>query len=337
MKLGIDVFSLRYQGWDAFQLLDYAQQQGLDVVHFSDLGPFERLDDGYLYEVKAEADRRSLALEAGMLSICPTASNFAEERGTAVEQLREMLHIAEILGSPIVRCVLGANADRTGELPLQAHIDATVATCRAVRDQALDLGIQIAIENHAGDMLGRELRGLIEQAGPEYVGACIDTGNPLWVGESPFVTLQHLAPYVLTSHVRDTAAWPHPSGAAVQWMAMGDGTVGIADWTAAFQKACPDVPYSLEIITGSPPRILSYLEPSYWEAYPDMPAAEFVEFLKLVHAGQPPAVPTLTARWEGNPPEYQAALRLQQRLDLDRSIRYCQEVLGIGERGRAQP
>lgn len=332
MKLGIDVFSLRYQGWNAFQLLDYAQQQGLDLVHFSDLGPFERLDGGYLNEVRAEADRRGLELEAGMLSICPTASNFSGERGTAVEQLREMLHIAETLGSRIVRCVLGTNADRTGDLPLQAHVDATVATCRAVRDQALDLGIKIAIENHAGDMLGRELRGLIEGAGPEYVGACIDTGNPLWVGESPFVTLQHLAPYVLTSHVRDTAVWPHPSGAAVQWMAMGDGTVGIADWTVAFREACPGVPYSLEIITGSPPRILSYLDPGYWEAYPDTPAAEFVEFLKLVQAGQPPTIPMLTARWEGNPPEYQAALRLQQRLDLERSIRYCQDVLGIGER-----
>jgi sugar phosphate isomerase/epimerase len=332
MKLGIDVFSLRYQNWDAFQLLDYAQQQGLDLVHFSDLGPFERLDDGYLTEVKADADRRGLTLEAGMLSICPTASNFSGERGTAVEQLREMLHIAEILGSRIVRCVLGTNADRTGDLPLQAHVDATVATCRAVRDQALDLGIKIAIENHAGDMLGRELRALIEQAGPEYVGACIDTGNPLWVGESPFVTLQHLAPYVLTSHVRDTAVWAHPSGAAVQWMAMGDGTVGIDDWTAALRKACPNVPYSLEIITGAPPRILNYLDPSYWEAYPDTPAAEFVEFLKLVRAGQPPTIPILTARWEGNPPEYQAALRLQQRLDLERSIRYCRQVLGIGER-----
>ncbi|MFN2157457.1 MAG: sugar phosphate isomerase/epimerase, partial [Anaerolineae bacterium] len=79
-------------------------------------------------------------------------------------------------------------------------------------------------------------------------------------------------------------------------------------------------------------RILNYLEPSYWDAYPDTPAAEFVEFLRLVQAGQPPTIPMLTARWEGNPPEYQAALRLQQRLDLERSIRYCREVLSIGER-----
>ena len=124
-----------------------------------------------------------------------------------------------------------------------------------------------------------------------------------------------------------------PAGAAAQWVAMGDGTVGIEEWTVEFRKRCPDVPYSLEIITGAPPRVLDYLEPSYWEAYPDTPAAEFVEFLKLVQAGQAPTAPMLTARWEGNPPEYRAALQLQQRIDLERSIRYCRQELGIGERG----
>jgi sugar phosphate isomerase/epimerase len=332
MKLGIDVFSLRYQGWNAFELLEYGEQQGLDLIHFSDLGPFERLDEGYLREVKADADARGIEIEVGMLSICPTSGIFDGTRGTAVEQLHEMLDIAQALGSRIVRCVLGNNADRRGETPLEVHIQATVEACRAVRDRALDLGVKLAIENHAGDMLGRELRALIERAGPEYVGACIDTGNPLWVGESPFVTLQQLAPHVVTSHVRDTAVWPHRAGAAVQWVAMGEGTVGIEEWTAQFQACCPDAPYSLEIITGAPPRVLNYLDPSYWDAYPDIPAAEFVEFVKLVQAGQAPTAPVLTASWEGNPPEYQAALRLQQRLDLERSIRYCRGTLDVGER-----
>jgi sugar phosphate isomerase/epimerase len=332
MKLGVDVYSLRYQPWDAFQHLAYAHQIGLDVVHFSDLKPFESLNDEYLQRVKARADELGLVIEVGMLSICPTAHIFDDARGTAIEQVREMLHIAEILGSPIVRCVLGSNADRQGEIPLSAHMQATIETCRAVRDQALDLGIKLAIENHAGDMQGRELAALIEGAGPEYVGACIDAGNPLWVGESPFVTLAHVAPYVVTSHVRDTAVWAHPRGAAVQWVAMGDGSIGIEAWARQFKKACPDVPFSLEIITGSPPRVLNYLEPEYWAPYPDTPAAEFIEFLKLVQNGQPYLGPMLTAQWSGNPPEYQAALVLQQRLDLERSVRYCHEVLNIGER-----
>ncbi len=35
MRLGIDSYSLRWQGWDAFQLLEYSARLGLDNVHFS--------------------------------------------------------------------------------------------------------------------------------------------------------------------------------------------------------------------------------------------------------------------------------------------------------------
>jgi len=40
----------------------------------------------------------------------------------------------------------------------------------------------------------------------------------------------------------------------------------------------------------------------------------------------------LTARFGPDlPDEYRAALVVQQRVDLERSVRYCKEVLGLGE------
>jgi len=94
---------------------------------------------------------------------------------------------------------------------------------------------------------------------------------------------------------------------------------------------CPDSSFTLEIITDSPPRVLNYLEPAFWEAYPDTPAAEFAQFLELVKKGQPFMGPMLTVNRRGDlPPEYQAALAVQQRLDLERSARYCRDVLDIG-------
>jgi sugar phosphate isomerase/epimerase len=282
MKLGVDIYTIRSQGWNAFQILDYCAGIGLNLVHFSDLNSFASTEPGYLAEVKAHAEGLGLALEVGMLSICPTAAIFDASQGTAVEQATRMLHVASALGSPILRCVLGSLADRRSAQPLEAHIQATVETCQAVRDLATDLGIKLALENHAGDMLGWELKDLIEQAGPEYVGACIDSGNPVWVAEDPMVTLEHLAPYVLTSHVRDSAVYAHPTGAAVQWVAMGDGNVGIDAWVARYQALCPRAPLSLEIITGGPPKILNYLEDEYWAAYPQARASEFARFERLV-------------------------------------------------------
>jgi len=333
MKLGVDIYSLRSQGWDAFQHLEYAHQLGLDVVQFSERSFFESLEEDYLKRVKARADELGIEINVGMLSICPTSTIFAKERGPAAQQLRQMLHVAHLMGSPLVRCVLGTSADRRTRVPVETHIEGTIETCRAVRDLALDLGIKIAIETHAGDLHGSELKALIEEAGPEYVGACPDSGGIIGAGESPFVTLEYLAPYVVTSHVRDTAIWEHPRGAAVQSVAMGDGTIGIDEWARLFQEKCKDASFTLEIITGGPPRVINYLEPEFWEAYPDTPAAEFVRFVKLAKKGQPFIGPGLTAeRGQDIPPEYRAALRVQQRLDLERSVRYCQEVLGIGER-----
>lgn len=331
MKLGVDLFSLRFQDWNAFEHLEYAHRIGLDVVHFSDLAPFESLEEAYLQRVKAKADELDIAIEVGMGSICPTSTTFSNEEGTAAEQLRRMLRIADILGSPAVRCYLGANADRRTEVPLAAHVEATIETCQAVRDMALALEIKIAIENHAGDLQARELKALVEAAGPDYVGVCIDSGNPLWVAESPFVTLEHLAPYVVMSHIRDTAVWRHPDGAMAQWVAMGDGSVGIETWARRYQELCPNTHFTLEIITSLPPRVLDYLTADYWALYPDAAANEFAQFLKLVERGRPYTGAVLTADWDNMPAAYRDALAIQQRWQLEKSVRYCREVLGIGQ------
>lgn len=335
MKLGMDTYSLRSLNWNAFEHLEYAHAMGLDAVQFSERAYFDSLEERRLKAVKTRADELGIEVNVGMLSICPTSTWFDDERGTAAEQLSEMIHVAEIVGSPFVRCVLGGRADRRTAEPLATHINATIETCRAVRDIALAKNVKIAIENHAGDLQARELRALIEEAGPEYVGACIDTGNAVWVGESPFVTLDRLAPYVVTSHIRDAAVWEHPRGAAMQWLPMGEGSIGLDDWVRQFERRCPDASLTVEIIAGRPPQVLNYLEPEYWEAYPDTPAADFARFVALAKAGAPYMGAMLVAdagRGTELPPEYEAAMAAQQRAHLDRSIRYCQDELGIGER-----
>jgi sugar phosphate isomerase/epimerase len=334
VRLGYDTYSLQHHDWTIFQHLEHADELRLDVVH-SLLDEFESLEDGYLKQVKARADDLGLDLEIGIGSICPTSVRFSADKGSAVEQLKTALHVASMVGSRVVKCVLGGNEDRYGEIPLEVHIEGVIETCRAARDMAMDLGVKIAVENHAGDLQGRELAALVEEAGPEYVGVCIDSANPMWTIESPFVTLDHLAPYVVTSHVRDVAAWEHPRGAAVQWMVMGEGTIGIDKWAERFKEECKGVSFNLEVVPHRSPRVFPYLDPEsgFWEAYPDTPAAEFAEFLKLVKEGEPYLEPMVSvARRQRPPDEYLPALMWQEAEALKKSVRYCQEVLGVGER-----
>lgn len=330
MKLGVDIFTLRRQGWNIFQHLDYCKSINLDVVMIPDPDFLESLEDDYLARVKAHADGLGLALEYGMYSICPTSNAFSSKRGTAVEQLELNLHVAKKLGSPYLRTLLGNNNDRRGSLPLRTHIENTIATLKGARPLAHQLGLKIAVENHAGDLQARELKALIEEAGTDFVGACIDTGNPLWVAESPFVTLHHLAPYVLMSHIRDVAICAHPRGAVYWWVAMGDGTIGIADWAQEYQSRCPQANFTLEIINSLGGLVINYMEPEFWRTYPDMPAWEFTRLLELVQKGAPYTLPILTANWTEADPTYQSALATQERRQLERSVRYCRDVLGIG-------
>ena len=113
---------------------------------------------------------------------------------------------------------------------------------------------------------------------------------------------------------------------------MGEGNVGIEAFAKRYQQLCPQANFTLEVLTGSPPRVLTYLEPSYWDEFPDMPAWEFARFERLVRNGQP-YMGTMVAieRGEQVPPEYEAARIAQERYDLERSVTYCREVLGFGE------
>ena len=103
----------------------------------------------------------------------------------------------------------------------------------------MDAGVKVAIENHAGDMQARELKMLVEAAGTEFVGVCIDSGNAVWTIEDPHLTLETLAPYVLTSHMRDSAVWNAPEGAAVRWTRMGDGNIGMDDYIRTYVAQVP--------------------------------------------------------------------------------------------------
>ncbi|HYW43134.1 MAG TPA: TIM barrel protein [Bryobacteraceae bacterium] len=335
IPLGFDTYSLNRLGWKAIQLLDYAASQKLDTIQLSSLSDFESLEPAYLQKVKDHAAQLGILLQTGMGSICPSSSNFNKTAGDAVEQVRKTLQVSNALGSRIMRCYLGTNQDRRGPIPIEGHIENTVKVLKALRSQALDLGVKFAVENHAGDLLAREMKTLITEAGTDFVGSNLDTGNPVWVAEDPLLTMEVLGPYVLTTHMRDSVVYEHPRGAAVQWVVLGDGSIDFKAIMACYRRMCPKATFQLEVITGSGPRIMPFYEPEFWQVYPKMPAADFVRFLELAKKGHPLMAPMLIGGRGGNqPPEYRAALLAQQRVDLERSLEYARKVLDVGIRWR---
>ena len=326
LQLGFDNYALRSLGWKATQLIDYAASLKLDVLLLSDPDVFESHDANHLSELRRRASDAGLTLQAGMLSICPSSKMFAAQRGTAEEQLRQAIRIAHGIGSPIARCVLGIIHDRTSPGGIAARIEETAAVLRSVRSFALDHDVKIAVENHAGDMQARELIQLIEAAGRDFVGALVDAGNATWALEDPTRNLEWLAPYALSTGIRDSALWKTDDGATLEWTAIG---AGVVDWRAyvdLFSRVCPEVPFVVETIPAR--RFgLPYLRREFWGPYPEALAEDFAAFVALVNRGQRPA--EMVSQAELDRLADDGAV---QRACLEESLRYCRDVLGLGRK-----
>jgi sugar phosphate isomerase/epimerase len=322
LKLGFDNFSIRAMNWKAPALLDYAASLKLDSILISDLDAYESLEEARLKEVKTKADDLGIQIHAGTWSICPTSKFFKNKWGTAEEHLALGIRVAKTLGSPVIRCILGMGDDRKTEGGIEARIADTVKVCKACRTRAMDAGVKIAVENHAGDMQAWELVTLIEAAGKEYVGATLDSGNATWTMEDPMASLETLAPYVLTTGIRDSMVWEDAEGAKVQWTSMGEGLVDWKKYFEWFATLCGNAPVNLEIISGFA-RPIPYLRRDFWAAWPNAKASDFAGFLVLAKRGKPLA---------GHKSPDTKAEQEYQKAELEKSLRYCKEVLSLGLR-----
>lgn len=316
VRFGIDMFSVGAQKWNAFEQLEFAARSKATVIQFSEIRFLGGLEPDHLRAVRTRADELGLDVEVGMRSICPTSTSFDKEAGSAEAQLGRMVEAARIMRSPIVRCFLGSSADRRGGI--ERHIDETVKVLRNTRSRIVDAGVTIAVENHAGDMQARELKTLVEAAGPDYVGVTFDPGNSAWTIEDPHLTLETLAPYIQTSHFRDSAIWRSAEGAAVRWTRMGEGTIGMDRLIRTYLEKCPGKALNVEVIVTSQPRMFNYADPQFWELYRNTPAWEFSRFVALCDNGHP--VPDPLAESKMTPVERNLA-------NAEGSIRWTRQFL----------
>jgi sugar phosphate isomerase/epimerase len=326
IKLGFDNYSIRALGWKAPKLLEYASRIKVDTILFSDLDVYESHGNEYLKEIKARAKDLEIEIHTGTGSICPSSNTFDKRFGSAEEHLELTLKVAQRVGSPVARCYQGNSKDRSDPGGIESHMKNTLQVLRAAKRQALDAGVKIAVENHAGDMQAWELVTLIEEAGRDFVGATMDCGNATWSLEDPLDNLEILGPYAVTTGVRDSMVWESVEGANVQWTAMGDGKVDFESYLRRFSVLCPDVPVQLEIISGFS-RVFPYLKTDFWKDYPNARADEFARFVALAKRGTPLEPFRVAA---GKDPRI--AEQEYQLDQLERSMKYCRMTLGLGKR-----
>ncbi len=330
IPLGFNSYCLRALRWNDLQLLDYAASLKLDAMFLQDSLDPDRDKPEHWRKVKAYAAERGLHLETGVGAMLPKTPDAMDG---SRKSLLHGVEMAAAMGSPIVRCLHAGDREHLPPGPVDQHIETSIRLLKSVRSQAMDAGVKFAIENHK-DFQAWEMRQVMDGAGKEFVGSYLDTGNPVFTVEDPMTTLEILGPYALTVHLRDSAIYETPHGAAVQWVPLGEGVIDFRKFIARLRQIANPVYVYIKPITGRPPQELRYLDPSFWETYPKARASELARFLALAKAGKPyeghMVIEDLPGR--ATPEPFIPAIQFQQREHMERSVAYGKKVLDLGVR-----
>jgi sugar phosphate isomerase/epimerase len=207
--IGVPGFEQPDQPLDAFGLLSFADELGLKLVQIADNLPLDTLDRAARQGLRAEAQKRSVAIEVGT-------------RGIKTDHLHQYVEIAAYFGSPILRVVV----DSPDHHPAP---DEVIALVRAALPALRAEGITLAIENH-DRFKARSLAEIIRTLDDPQVGICLDTVNSFGALEGSEVVVATLAPYVVNLHLKEFVVRraPHNMGFEVTGAPAGQGMLDVS-------------------------------------------------------------------------------------------------------------
>jgi sugar phosphate isomerase/epimerase len=96
---------------------------------------------------------------------------------------------------------------REPTLPVQ--LERLAAALRQLAPVAEAAGVKLALENHA-DYRGSEVAQVVREVGSPAVGARLDTGNAYAVIEEPLACTEAMAPYTVSTHIKDLIVESEP-------------------------------------------------------------------------------------------------------------------------------
>jgi sugar phosphate isomerase/epimerase len=314
MLQGRDILKSTAAALSADALLDLTERFWPGGGAQIDLTELESFDTDYLERLRARAERAGLWLELSVPSrYLESAQAFEQMAGAARALGVDRIRVALLYGR---RYESFATRDAWS-----AHARAWRARLAAIVPVVERHAIRIGIENHK-DFTTRELADLLATLDSPWFGACVDFGNNISLLEDPMTTIRALAPFAVTTHLKDMAVRRDADGFELSEVPLGEGIIPLADAVRAVQEARPDARLCLEMITRDPLTV-PYLTERYWAAM-DRPAAAALDRFERDILGQAWTAPL--PRISHLPPE--AQLEAEDE-NVRRSARYAKETLGL--------
>jgi len=313
MLQGRDILKSTAAALPAEGLLDLTEQFWAGGAQV-DLSQLDSHDAAYLARVRARAERAGLWLE---LSV---PSKYLE----SADAYAQMAGVAQALGVDRIRVAL-LYGRRYESFPTR---DAWTAHDRKWRSQLAAIKpvierhpIQVGIENHK-DFTAPELAELLTSLDSAKIGACLDFGNNISLLEDPLDTVRTLAPFAVTTHLKDMAVRSSAEGFELSEVPLGEGIVPLTEAIALVKTARPDARLVLEMITRDPLSV-PYRTDQYWIAMNRPSADTLTRFERGV----------LGKAWTSPLPHISQLTKPQQVESEDenvrRSVKYAKDVLKL--------
>jgi sugar phosphate isomerase/epimerase len=138
----------------------------------------------------------------------------------------------------------------------------------------------MGLENHKDWTLDEHL-DIMKKYSSEYFGCCLDAGNNIALLDDPMEFIERLAPYTVTTHVKDMAVDQSPDGFLLSEVVMGTGILDMKRMLSTIKSARPKANLTLEMITRNPLSV-PCLTDKYWATFPDRKGIYLAKTLRMV-------------------------------------------------------
>ncbi len=247
MKVGLDhIPLLGYFKWDVLEFMAHAAEYGYEGVQI----PSGKVvaDAEYRRRVADRAVELGLYLEMGGAGIDAARSDRSPSELAAAWV--PLFEVAADLGARVLLTGLGTwpwqgrMSDEPGLSPAD-QIDGEIAALRELAPIAQDHAMLVSV--HTGFFAAMEYARMMEAVDSPHVGLCLDTGNAFLVLEDPTDFARAVAPWVNSTHLKDSAVYLTDAG--MDWFGgsvLGDGTVDLPTIVGALHEANPDIALTVE-------------------------------------------------------------------------------------------
>jgi sugar phosphate isomerase/epimerase len=260
-------------------------------------------DASYVKGLRARLQKWGMYLEG---SVAPPRSR------ADLDRFEAEVRTAKAAGADVVRTVMLSGR--------RYEIFSTPAAYRAFKQQARQSlqralpvlarhGVRLAVENHK-DFRADELADLMRALNSEHVGVCVDLGNNLALLDDPVQTVEVLAPWALTCHLKDMGVAESADGFLLAEVPLGEGILDLKRLVTILRRARPGICFGLEMITREPLRV-PCLGEKYLATLGDVPARDLARTLALVRR----------KGWKTRPPPIRTASLEKQLAREDSNVR----------------